>query len=328
MSDTFLRVCCPTRRHVQMRGGDGRQAANERAQAAPGPRRASTGKRRAPCRSCTSRGRFAPIGDALGASDRGRWCGSRKASWVTRATATIVRCAAGGIGATVEEGLDLGRICHGAVDAAAHCRPDPREVRSATGHQLGLGLVGADGVECAAADRPGTPARRARHLYLEEQEVARAKKIAARQRRIIVFIDESGLSERPCRARTWSPRGETPVLQYSFSWKQLSAIAGVSLWRFYFRLFPGSIKSPQIVEFLKALSATIGKKVLIIWDRLQAHRSRLVREYVEQQRGTIALEYLPAYAPELNPVECIWGYLNSHAMPNFCARDLTDLKRH
>ena len=158
--------------------------------------------------------------------------------------------------------------------------------------------------------------------------MAGTKKIAARQRRIIVFIDESGLSERPCRARTWAPRGETPVLQYSFSWKQLSAIAGVSFWRFYFRLFPGSIKSPQIVEFLKALSATVGSKVLIIWDRLQAHRSKLVREYVEQQRGAIALEYLPPYAPELNPVECIWGYLKSHAMPNFCARDLPHLKSH
>ena len=50
-----------------------------------------------------------------------------------------------------------------------------------------------------------------------------------------------------------------------------------------------------------ALLATIGRKVLIIWDRLQAHRSILVREYVEQQRGKIALEYLPAHAPELNP---------------------------
>ena len=152
------------------------------------------------------------------------------------------------------------------------------------------------------------------------------KKIAARQGRIIVFIDESGLSERPCRARTWAPKGHTPVLQYSFSWKQLSVIAGVSFWRFYFRFFPGSIKSQQIVEFLKAISKTIGKKLLIVWDRLQAHRSTLVKEYVEAQRGRIALEYLPAYAPELNPVEYIWGYLKHHAMPNFCARDLGDLK--
>lgn len=152
------------------------------------------------------------------------------------------------------------------------------------------------------------------------------KKIAARQGRIIVFIDESGLSERPCRARTWAPRGQTPVLQYSFSWKQLSVIAGVSFWSFYFRFFPGAIKSPQVVEFLKVLQRTIGKKLLIVWDRLQAHRSRLVKAHLDTLNGRIALEYLPAYAPELNPVEYIWGYLKHHAMPNFCARDLGDLQ--
>lgn len=155
--------------------------------------------------------------------------------------------------------------------------------------------------------------------------MASAKKIAARQGRVIVFIDESGLSERPCRARTWAPRGQTPVLQYSFTWKQLSVIAGVSFWRFYFRLHPGTIRTPQVIEFLKALQATIGKKLLIIWDRLQAHRSKLVRAHIEAQRGAIALEFLPAYAPELNPVEFIWGYLKQHAMPNYCAKDLSDL---
>ena len=60
------------------------------------------------------------------------------------------------------------------------------------------------------------------------------------------------------------------------------------------------------MQFLKALSELIGQKLLIIWDRLQAHKSKLVRAFVEQGNGDIALEYLPAYAPELNPVECIW----------------------
>ena len=102
-------------------------------------------------------------------------------------------------------------------------------------------------------------------------------------------------------------------------------IAGVSYWRFYFRLYAGTIRTPQVIEFLKALQATIGNKLLIIWDRLQAHRSKLVRQHVEAQRGRIALEFLPAYAPEMNPVECIWGYLKHHAMPNYGARDLGDL---
>jgi transposase len=155
--------------------------------------------------------------------------------------------------------------------------------------------------------------------------VASVKKIAARQGRTIVFIDESGLSKRLCRARTRSPTGQTPILQYSFSWKEISMIAGVSFVRFYFRLCAGSIRSPQIMEFLKVLTQIAGRKLLLVWDRLQAHRSRLVNQYVEQQHGNIALEYLPAYAPDLNPVERIWGYLKTHGMPNLCARDLGDL---
>lgn len=134
------------------------------------------------------------------------------------------------------------------------------------------------------------------------------------------------MSERPTRVRTWSPRGQTPVLQYSFNWKQLSAIAGISAWQFYFRLFPGTIRGPQLVEFLKALRRQIRGKLLIIWDGLKAHRSRVVREYVEAADGDIQLEYLPAYAPELNPVEYIWGHLKTHEIGNLCAHHLSEVR--
>ena len=52
-----------------------------------------------------------------------------------------------------------------------------------------------------------------------------------------------------------------------------------------------------------------------------------MRAHVEAQRGRIVLERLPAYAPEMNPVECIWGYLEHHAIPNYCAPNFTDLAR-
>jgi hypothetical protein len=43
------------------------------------------------------------------------------------------------------------------------------------------------------------------------------------------------------------------VLQYTFNWKCLSAIAGITVWNFSFQLFPGSIKAPQGVNFLRHL---------------------------------------------------------------------------
>ena len=133
-----------------------------------------------------------------------------------------------------------------------------------------------------------------------------------------MFIDESGLSERPTLVRSWAPVGQPPVIQYSFHWTQLSAIAGISFWRFYFRFFPGAIRTPQLLEFLKALRAQIRGRLLIIWDRLNVHRSRLVREWVEAQHGDVQLEFLPAYAPELNPVEGIWNHLKNREIANLC----------
>jgi transposase len=160
---------------------------------------------------------------------------------------------------------------------------------------------------------------------MEESALAGDKKKARQQRRTIVFVDESGLSERPHRVRTWAPRGQTPVLQYTFNWKCLSAIAGITIWNFYFQLFPGSIKAPQLIDFLKHLRRHIPGKLTVIWDGLPAHRSRLVRDYVAAQGGEIELERLPAYAPELNPVEYIWGYCKQHELPNFCPKNFDQL---
>ena len=135
-----------------------------------------------------------------------------------------------------------------------------------------------------------------------------------------MFVDESGLSERPTRVRTWAPRGQTPVVQFHFNWKQLSIIAGLTLHSCCFRLFPGTIKSEQIVTFLKALRRQLRQRLLIIWDGLRAHRSRRVRDYVDSTRGRVQLAFLPPYAPELNPVEYLWAWLKRHALANFCPR--------
>ena len=115
------------------------------------------------------------------------------------------------------------------------------------------------------------------------------------------------------------------MLQYHFNWHQLSAMVGITWHRFYFRLFPGSVKSPQVIEFLQALQRQLRRPLLVIWDGLPAHRSRLVRDYVESQVGGIQLERLPAYAPELNPVEYIWSYLKRHEVVHFCPHDFAEL---
>ena len=133
------------------------------------------------------------------------------------------------------------------------------------------------------------------------------------------------MSQRPHRCRTWAPKGQTPVLEYNFNWKSLSAVAGLTLLNFYFRLYPGAVKSPQVVDFLAALRRHIRGPLLVVWDGLPAHRSRLVRDYLASLDGWIQVEYLPPYAPELNPVEYIWAYWKQHELPNVCPKDFWSL---
>jgi transposase len=142
---------------------------------------------------------------------------------------------------------------------------------------------------------------------------------------LIVFIDESGLSERPTRVRTWAPKGQTPIIQFHFNWTHVSVVAGLSRTHCLFRLHAGSIKKEQVVEFLKALHRHLRRPLLIIWDRLQAHRSQWVRDYLDSTDGAIQMAFLPSYAPDLNPVEYLWAWLKRHALANYCPANLTEL---
>lgn len=160
---------------------------------------------------------------------------------------------------------------------------------------------------------------------MEEERVAAFKKNAIKEGKTIVFIDESGITERPFVVRTWGRRGETPVLQYHFNWKQLSAIAGVTWYNFYFKLYAGTIKKEQVVDFLKHLLRFIKGKMLVIWDGLRSHKSKMVKNFIDSVNGRLELEFLPAYAPELNPVEYLWGYWKCKELPNFCAENFAHL---
>ena len=156
--------------------------------------------------------------------------------------------------------------------------------------------------------------------------MAGAEKKARREGRVIVFVDESGFSERPTRVRTWAPKGQTPVIQFHFNWTHVSAIAGLSRTNLLFRLHEGSIKKEEVVAFLKALKAHIPRPLVVIWDGLKAHRSRLVRDYVDSLAGAIEIAFLPPYAPDLNPVEYLWAWLKRHAMANYCPGNLGELQ--
>jgi hypothetical protein len=162
--------------------------------------------------------------------------------------------------------------------------------------------------------------------------VAGGKKNARRQRAWLVFEDESGLSQQPVVRRTWAPRGETPVLTHPFNWQRLSvAVALAFRWdgrrpRLFFQTRLGTYKTDSLIEFLRHLRRHFRRqRVILLWDGLPGHTSTRMLVYLTRQRHWLTVERLPGYAPDLNPVESVFGNVKGCELANHCGPALATL---
>jgi len=98
--------------------------------------------------------------------------------------------------------------------------------------------------------------------------------------------------------------------------------------RLFFQTREGSYNSESLMSFLTALHRELrGRKVVLVWDGLPAHKSGKMKEYLGQQRHWLRVERLPGYAPDLNPVETLWGNIKGQELANRCAEDLAEAER-
>jgi hypothetical protein len=162
--------------------------------------------------------------------------------------------------------------------------------------------------------------------------VAADQKGARAESAWLVFFDESGISLIPPVRRTWSPRGHTPVLRHRMAWKRASMAAALGYRpgpdtgstmqaRLCFHLQPDSYDTDSLIGVLEQLKGFYaGQQVVLIWDGLSAHWSYRMRAHLEAQRDWLTVERLPAYAPDLNPVEYLWANLKGVELAN-CTGD-------
>jgi transposase len=162
--------------------------------------------------------------------------------------------------------------------------------------------------------------------------VARDPKKGATENAHVVLIDETGLFLNPLVRRTWAPVGETPVLE---SWgrhrDKVSVIGAVTIspvaqrLGFYFATDACDFfNAERVVVFLRDLLRHLRGKVIVVWDGGSNHKGPLIREFLRRNRR-LRLERLPAYAPELNPVEMLWSWLKYSRLANFVPADVDDL---
>jgi transposase len=135
---------------------------------------------------------------------------------------------------------------------------------------------------------------------------------------------------QPVVRRTWAPRGQTPILRPWDRHDRLSAISVLTVTpqrRLGLAWYTqrGNIRGTDVVHVLRQLRRLVRRPLVLIWDRSSVHRAMVVRRFLARHARTLRVEWLPAYAPELNPVEQVWNHTKYARLPNVTPDNLETL---
>ncbi len=87
--------------------------------------------------------------------------------------------------------------------------------------------------------------------------------------------------------------------------------------RLCFHVQPGSYNDQLLIGVLRQLRRFLrGAPATLIWDNLPSHHSRVMGDWLGTQRHWLAVEYLPGYAHDLDPVEGLWANLKGQELAN------------
>jgi len=142
--------------------------------------------------------------------------------------------------------------------------------------------------------------------------MAACKKNADRLGAHIVFVDESGFLLIPPVRKTWSPRGQRPIVLHHQLRRRISVVSGLSVspkrrrLGLYYGLYEKNIQQFEVGDFLRHLLQHLRGQVIVVWDNARIHKGGQIKEICRRIKR-LHLESFPPYAPELNPDEGVWA---------------------
>lgn len=143
---------------------------------------------------------------------------------------------------------------------------------------------------------------------------------------------------QPLVRRTWAPRGQTPILRCWDRRDRLSVIGAILVppsrqrhrLSACFRIHPRNIRTAQALAFLRILERQVRGPLIVVLDRLNVHRAAVKRWPAGRppDASPVRVEWLPPYAPDLNPAEQLWNRGKGDDLANLAPADARELRGH
>ncbi len=125
-----------------------------------------------------------------------------------------------------------------------------------------------------------------------------------------VFLDETGASTNMVRRYGWGPKGERLVDTNPWGhWKTTTLVAGLREDGLIAPMvLDGAMDGPAFRAYVEqVLAPELRQGDVVVMDNLPAHKVAGVREAIAAVGAGVL--YLPAYSPDLNPIEQVFAKL-------------------
>lgn len=143
---------------------------------------------------------------------------------------------------------------------------------------------------------------------------------------------------QPLVRRSWAPRGQTPVIRCWDRRDRLSVIGAITVppsrqrhrLSAVFRIHGRNVKTPEATNFLRVLDRHLHAPLIVVLDLLNVHRAAVKRWLASRPADAprVMVEWLPPYAPDLNPAEQLWNNSKRADLANLAPADREDLRGH
>lgn len=146
----------------------------------------------------------------------------------------------------------------------------------------------------------------------------------------MIFEDEASFRQDATLYRTWSRRGQTPLVPVTGERKSVKVFASVEVYsgEFLYRtdqVFNGETYLDFLEERLARRYCRRGQSVIYIHDNAPYHGEERVLEWFAANGSWLELHCLPPYSPELNVAEPLWHYTRVHATHNRSFRNTSEI---
>jgi transposase len=128
----------------------------------------------------------------------------------------------------------------------------------------------------------------------------------------LVFVDETWVKTNMTRTRGWCPRGKPLMATVPHGhWKTLTFLAGLRSDRIVAPcVIDGPINGASFTAWVgQFLAPTLSRGDIVIADNLGSHKGKAARDAIRSVGAK--LFFLPAYSPDLNPIEMVFAKLKT-----------------